>query len=168
MLVRASTTERKPNGSYAARGATAMILLCVKCGRLFEQSDEISHVIDQVRDAEIAITCAQCLKPSESALGIGALALRAFNCASQHGFWSGQNPLDITVQLAKLALITSEIGEAVEAVRHADMVNLREELADIIIRVLDLSEALGFNMADAIDSKMRVNEARPHMHGKKA
>lgn len=92
----------------------------------------------------------------------------AHSTAREHGFWNNQSALAVDTQLVKLALITSEVGEAIEASRKADMVNLREELADIIIRILDFAEALGFNMTTAILEKMTVNDNREYMHGKQA
>lgn len=41
------------------------------------------------------------------------------------------------------------------------------ELADIVIRVCDLAEDLGIDLADEIKRKMRYNETRAHRHGGK-
>jgi NTP pyrophosphatase (non-canonical NTP hydrolase) len=95
-------------------------------------------------------------------------AIAAHSTAQSHGFWTNYNPLTVDTQLVKLALIVSEIGEAVEAVRKADMMNFQEELADIIIRTLDLSESLGFDIEHAVREKMQKNADRPFMHGKLA
>lgn len=43
-----------------------------------------------------------------------------------------------------------------------------EELADIIIRVLDTAGARGVNIGRAVLLKMAFNATRPHMHGKLA
>lgn len=43
-----------------------------------------------------------------------------------------------------------------------------EELADIIIRVLDTAGARGINIGRAVLLKMAYNATRPHMHGKLA
>ena len=43
-----------------------------------------------------------------------------------------------------------------------------EELADIIIRVLDTAGARGINIGRAVLLKMAFNATRPHMHGKLA
>lgn len=86
----------------------------------------------------------------------------------RHGFWDGLEVDNITVILSKLALVTSEVGEAVEAVRKNDMSNMAEELADICIRVFDLAGALGLDLEQALQEKMAVNERRPYKHGKLA
>jgi len=94
--------------------------------------------------------------------------------------------------LARLAMIASEVGEAVDAVRQSD-VNVpafsvwvggehagpgpaREltgtehgsELADIVIRTMDLAEYMGINLAEEIEAKMVRNSRRPQKHGKLA
>jgi NTP pyrophosphatase (non-canonical NTP hydrolase) len=43
---------------------------------------------------------------------------------------------------------------------------ISEELADVIIRVLDLAESLGYDMQDAIERKCQYNRTRPYKHGK--
>lgn len=77
---------------------------------------------------------------------------------------------------AKLALIHSEVSEGLEALRDGDLAlridpergkpeGLESELADIIIRTLDLAEALGMDMGTTMAVKMAYNEGRPHKHG---
>jgi NTP pyrophosphatase (non-canonical NTP hydrolase) len=76
--------------------------------------------------------------------------------------------------LTRLALITSEIGEAVDAVRHGNPPSdhipeydgLSEELADVLIRCFDLAGYLKLPLAEATIAKMAFNESRPFMHGK--
>ena len=42
------------------------------------------------------------------------------------------------------------------------------ELADIVIRVMDIAEFYGIDLAQAILDKMEYNNARPYKHGRKA
>lgn len=42
------------------------------------------------------------------------------------------------------------------------------ELADIIIRVMQLAGALGLPLQQAMEEKLRYNQTRPYRHGKKA
>lgn len=42
-----------------------------------------------------------------------------------------------------------------------------DELADIMIRVMDLAAFKGVNLEEHIKAKMRYNSLRPHKHGKK-
>lgn len=67
-----------------------------------------------------------------------------------------------------LALIHSEVSEATEAVRNKDRANFEEELADVLIRVLDLSGGLGIDMDAAVAAKLDVNRKRGYKHGGKA
>lgn len=42
-----------------------------------------------------------------------------------------------------------------------------DELADVVIRVLDLAAYIGIDLESHIKAKMRFNAMRPHKHGKK-
>jgi len=69
--------------------------------------------------------------------------------------------------LAQLAKVGSEVGEAVACIQHSErMDGLSEELADIIIRVIDLACWLGYSIGDDVKNKMMKNALRPYMHGK--
>jgi len=85
----------------------------------------------------------------------------------EKGFWKEKkNPLIIPT---KLALIHDEVDEALREHRKIpdDMVHFAEELADIVIRVVDLAEHLNINLLDEIVMKQHANDKRPPMHGKK-
>ncbi len=69
--------------------------------------------------------------------------------------------------LSWIALIHSEASEALEAARVGDLKNFGEELADIVIRVLDCAEATGVNIEQEIVNKIEKNAARPVHHGGK-
>ena len=74
----------------------------------------------------------------------------------------------------KLMLIVSEIAEAMEAHRKSlssehipGHTGLEEELADAVIRIMDLGYMLDLDLADAIIAKDKFNMTRPYMHGNK-
>lgn len=77
-------------------------------------------------------------------------------------------PGDVETILAKLALVGTEVSEAVEEVRTGDnILKFASELADIVIRTLDLAEAIGVDMDVAIADKQAKNELREYRHGGK-
>lgn len=78
--------------------------------------------------------------------------------------WDGPNPDKIP---RMLALAHSELSEALEAYRKGDKDNFVEELADTVIRVVDLSAGLGLDLAGAIVAKLKKNRERGHKHGGK-
>lgn len=66
-----------------------------------------------------------------------------------------------------LALIHSEVSEALEADRKGDSENFAEELADVCIRIFDLCGSKDIDLQAAILKKMEFNKSRPHKHGGK-
>lgn len=87
-----------------------------------------------------------------------------------NGWWS--NPLDRSPQaiLANLALIMTEAGEAVDAVQHGHFPGSDEfdmELADVVIRCLDLAARYDIDLEGAIVRKLEINAGRGYRHGGK-
>lgn len=68
---------------------------------------------------------------------------------------------------AVLALIHSEVSEALEAYRMGDRLGFAEELADTLIRVLDLAHGLGIDLGREVVEKLATNRTRGYRHGDK-
>ena len=83
--------------------------------------------------------------------------------------------LEYALIAEKLALIMREVSEALEALRddnppdkHLPEYNsLTIELADTIIRILDLAGHLSLPLSSAILDKHNFNTSRPPKHGKR-
>lgn len=96
-------------------------------------------------------------------------------CAVFHGWWDDKDPFSPDVAGAKIALMHSELSEALEAIRNDNppdehcpaYSSLEIELADTIIRILDFAEARGLNIEGAVLEKMGYNRNRPFRHGGK-
>jgi len=98
------------------------------------------------------------------------IANHAHTTAVSKGWWEGErNNGEL------LALIHSEVSEALEALRHGnppddkipEFSGAEAELADVVIRIMDLSAARGWRVGDAIVAKMAFNGTREHKHGGK-
>lgn len=122
-------------------------------------------------------------KINEKCLGINHVADEAHDIAMSHGFYEDYEKLEEFLQtedrpdladvahrdfvLAQLAKIGSEVGECVAVVqKQQDYKGLGEELADIVIRTMDLSAFLGYRLGADVMLKMAKNAARPYKHGK--
>lgn len=66
----------------------------------------------------------------------------------------------------QLILIVSEVCEAVDALRKEDSPNFREEIADTVIRLFDLSAFLNIDIDEEITDKMEKNKTRGRLHNK--
>lgn len=91
--------------------------------------------------------------------------------AIEKGWWESDREIP-----ELLCLIHSEISEALEAyrirgierwVKNNKPEGVAVELADAIIRILDLAEYFGFDMEEEILEKHKFNNTRKYRHGNK-
>lgn len=108
---------------------------------------------------------------SAFARGWTSVAADVHHTARSKGFWEdGVERNDGEM----LCLVHSEISEVLEALRAGNPLDSKVpefsgaevELADAVIRIMDLAYARGWNVAGAIEAKMKYNANRPHKHGK--
>ena len=97
-------------------------------------------------------------------------ALAVHQNAVDKGFWGfPRNDGEL------LCLMHSEISEALEALRHGNPPSdhipefsaVEEELADVLLRIMDFGIHRGHRVAQALEAKMAFNAGRPHLHGKR-
>lgn len=89
----------------------------------------------------------------------------AFNA----GWWdAAETPAErIMLYAVKIALIHSEISEALEGIRKATddahlphRLSVEVELADALIRIFDLAGAMGLDLDGAVEEKVLYNQVR--------
>ncbi len=87
-----------------------------------------------------------------------------YHTSLESGWWGDRNPMIVPV---KLCLIHSEISEAMEGHRRDKMDDhlphrpaIEVELADAIIRILDLAGGLSLDIEGAILEKLEYNTKR--------
>ncbi len=73
-----------------------------------------------------------------------------------------------------IALMHSELSEALEFLRHGNppddkipaFSGAEAELADVVIRLMDMAQGRGWNVARALAEKLAFNRTRQRRHGK--
>lgn len=124
---------------------------------------------------------------------LNELAQKIYEANKEKGFWDKERNVG-----EMLMLVTSELGEAMEAHRknrfadthfydemlsegydwensHRSFIacfeksikdTFQDEIADAVIRLLDLSAGLGIDIDKHIEAKLKYNLTRPRLHGK--
>lgn len=120
-----------------------------------------------------------------------SLQLQVYATARSKGWWKHRDALEAAaaatgdVGLAEFAvlcnklslqmLMVTEVAESTEGLRHGDppddkvpeFTASEAELADVVIRIMDMAERYKLRVAEAIVAKAIMNAGRPYMHGGK-
>lgn len=104
----------------------------------------------------------------QDALNLKCIDIHKAN--AKKGFWDADD-----YDFARLCmLVVTEISEAVEADRK-DLMDthlpqrrgIEVELADAVIRIMDIAGGLCLDLGGALEEKLKYNANRPYKHGKK-
>lgn len=111
-------------------------------------------------------------------INLDATAKALHETAVEKGFWEPNNEdTHVIFYLKQIAMIHSEATEVLEAIRKEQGgTKVVEEMADIIIRVLDLYWGMRSDGAisdkyaipslhDVFEAKAKINQDRPRLHG---
>ena len=109
----------------------------------------------------------------EKVMNLDDVAYELHQTATEKGFWDKCGDGDFIFYAKQLCMIHSEVTEAMEAIRK-DQGDEKfvEELADIIIRVLDLYAGISDrtigglpSLQEVLEHKANINKDRPRLHG---
>lgn len=154
-----------------------------------EERDKLLHearselaTLKKTRES-LALHYARLERDADPHPSITTIASRCHETATKKGWWDKHHdPLTPTEIAAKIALVHSEVSEALEEVRRPEWpppseswispsddkpLGFPTELADVVIRVFDLAVHMGIDIEKEIVRKMAYNETRLHRHGGK-
>lgn len=121
------------------------------------------------------VLCAPCFKEGEKKMQINELVKEVGQNAREHGWWDGEERTFGEL----IALCHSELSEALQEYRDGKEETetyygendkpegIPSELADTVIRIMDMCDHYGIDLEAAIIEKHQFNKSRPYRHGNK-
>lgn len=117
--------------------------------------------------------CPTCMsndrREQASGITLNELRNKSHAYAVKAGFWSHDHDAPEPIRIAaRLALVHSELSEALEELRKPDfdLYGFAEEIADVFIRLGDILGYFGVDIDHVVRAKADKNETRPWMHNK--
>lgn len=134
------------------------------------KGEPLDHAWQEMLDLAYYLYAAQrqfaSCDPNAKTAGMNALAKQLHQAAADNGWHDKERSFG-----DECALIHSEVSEALEAYRKdGDPASheVQEELADVLIRVLDVVGKYEIDIEGAVRAKILKNSERPYRHGGKA
>lgn len=139
------------------------------CAILRNTAEELGWVTEEKRQLDVKAVNAT-PEPKDFAEIFNRFAKAAHENAVAKGWWEKDRG-----DGEAIALMHSELSEALEGLRVnnpaddkiPEFTAAEAELADVVIRIMDLATKRGWRVGEAIVAKHAFNKTRPHKHGGK-
>ena len=128
-------------------------------------------LIEIIQDTDLPTTQKQKLLELVKERSINSIVESVHNNAKAHGWWEQKREFG-----SLLMLIVSELSEAFEEFRNNKAAiyyvdgkpeGIAIELIDVVLRIMDIFGAEGWDFQNALEIKHQFNITRPYKHGGK-
>ena len=137
----------------------------------YDESDHLSDAVSELHGIKHKDTSGSWTENSLFIQEFERMAEQVQQNSKNHGFWPIEKDRN---KPEMIALMHSELSEALEGYRKGnppsdhipEFNSLEEELADVVIRVMDFAHGFNLRVAEAIVAKHEFNKGRVDKHGK--